>query len=326
MPNPAESLVDAATVIRNQAKNNWVIKERLSKELDTSGDIKDAITNWVNEEPSFDPDNWISFESTDFYPDATENKKWIAILNHTALHDSEQYCYSRLDVRACLIKAEDLQAFKNVITNDPDSLHFIQHLDRFHASPATDTYSNPTDIAWMTWIDEDGATETFYDDTSDNERHLKHTLTRVVQTGIGGETYWTLPSKEVRNLIGCYNFANGELKDVNGKTRAFVHKSSDGNHDDNQEMMLIDSEALEKMKSSGYEVVWFFEHFKEKNPLNKKLDKDFHIQKVRKYLVWPDKTKKWDMYKFWDEWASNVRDKHFKEDSELPNPFANEED
>jgi len=288
VPNPAESLVDAATVIRNQARNNWVIKERLVKELSSSGDIKDAIKNWVSEEPVFDPEHWISFESTDFYPDAAENKRWTAILNHTALHDSEQYCYARLEIRACLIKIEDLEAFKNVITNDPDSVHFVRYLDGFHASPRTDTYSNPTDIAWMTWIDEDEATETFYDLGSGDKKYLKHTLTRIVQTGVKGETYWMLPSKEIRNIIGCYDFVNGDLKDIDGKTLAFIHRSSEGGHEDNQEMVLIDDEALEKVRVAGYELVWFFEHFKEKNPLNKSLDKDFHVQKVRKYFVWPD--------------------------------------
>lgn len=326
MPNPAESLVDVAAVVRNQTKNVWVIKEPLSKELNPSGDLKVAITNWVNEEPSFDPDNWISFESTDFYPNATENKKWTAILNHTGLHDSEQRCYSCVDVRACLIKSGDLEALKNLIVTDPESLHFIDHLDGFHASPATDTYSNPTDIAWMTWVGEDYSIVTFYDRTTDEEKQLKHALTRVAQTGVAGETYWTLPSKEVRSLIGCYDFANGELKDADGEIRAFVHKASDGNHDDNQEMVLIDDEALQTLRAAGYEVVWFFEHFKEKNPLDKGQDKDFHVQKVRKYLVWPHAEKRWDLYKFWDEWASNVRDKHFREDPELINPFFNDEE
>lgn len=322
MPNPAESLVDVDIAIRNQTKNSWIIKERLSKELEIGESINESITSWVNEEPSFDPDKWINFDSTDFFPDATGNKRWIALLNHTALHDSEQYCYSRMDVSAFLIKTDDLDSFKKVIANNPDSLHFIGHMDGFHASPSTDTYSNPTDLAWMTWIDEDGTTESFYDEISDEERYLQHTLTRVVQTGIVGEKYWTLPSKEVRTLIEIYDFDNGELKDAKGITRAFVHKSSDGNHDDSQEMVLIDEEALNKMKMAGYEIAWFFEHFKEKNPLNKELDKEFHVQKVRKYLVWHNEIKGWETCKFWDEWASNVRDKHFKEDTELPDPFA----
>ncbi len=326
IPNPAESLTDAAVVVRNQTKNAWVIKESLSVELNTEGDLRKIITNWVNEEPSFDPGKWISFESTDFYPNAQENRKWTAILNHTGLHDSNQYCYARVDVRAALIKPEDLDVLKNLIATDPDSLHFIEHLDAFRASPATDTYSNPTDIAWMTWIEEDGATEIFYDDTTDEDKYLHHTLTRVVQNGVDGEKYWTLPSKEVRSLIGCYDFVNGDLKDANGNVRAFVHTASDGNHDDNQEIVLIDDEALQTLRTAGYEVVWFFEHFKEKNPLDKGQDKDFHVQKVRKYLVWPDKNKKWDMYKFWDEWASNVRDKHFREDTEIVNPFSEKTD
>lgn len=317
LANPAESLINAASLIRDQTKNAWVIKESLTRELSTSENLRESITNWVNEEPTFDPDKWISFESTDFYPNAAENKKWTALLNHTALHDSEQYCYSRLDVRAALLRSVDLATFKNLIDADPDSLDFIKHLDGFHASPATDTYSNPTDIAWMTWIEENYSTESFFDSTTDEEKFLNHTLTRIVQTGVEGEKYWLLPSKEIRTLIECYDFENGELKDATGAVRAFVHKASDGRIDDNQEMVLIDAQALQTLRAAGYEVVWFFEHFKEKNPLDKGPDKDFHVQKVRKYFVWPDEEKKWDIYKFWDEWAANVRDKDVGEETDL---------
>lgn len=323
IPNPAESLIDGE-IEGDQTKNDWVIKEYLSKELDPSADPNSSIKNWVNEEPDFNPENWLTFESKDFDPSITENGRWTAIFNHTALHDAKKYCYSRIDARACLVKADDLEALKNVIVNDPDSLHFIGHLDGFHSSPQTDTYSNPTDIAWMSWIEEDGTEEEFFDEVSNQEKYIRYALTQVVQTGVKGEVYWVLPSKEFRTLIGCYDFQNGELKDANGTTLAFIHKTSDGSHDDRQELVLVDDDALKKVRNAGYEIVWFFEHFKEKNPLNKTLDKILHSQKVRKYFVWTDDTKKFHLHKFWDEYASNVRDKDFHADDDLVNPFLSE--
>ena len=149
IPNPAESLIKVETHVRNLVKQDWVTKEYLSKELQPSSDLKESITRWVNEEPIFNLDNWLSFESYDFHPQDSDNRKWTAIYNHTALHDARQYCYARIDFKACLVKVEDLPALKNIIFNDPYSLHFIAHLDRFHSAPETDSYSNPTDIAWM---------------------------------------------------------------------------------------------------------------------------------------------------------------------------------
>lgn len=63
------------------------------------------------------------------------------------------------------------------------------------------------------------------------------------------------------------------------------------------------NEALFK---EGYEIIWFIEHFKSKNPLNENLDKNFHVQKSRKYFVWIENNQ-FKSIKFWDEWFSNQR-------------------
>jgi len=131
-----------------------------------------------------------------------------------------------------------------------------------------------------------------------------------------------LPSKEFRMLIECYDFRNGKLADANGVVRVFTHKLSDGGHEDRQEILLVDNEGLEKVKNAGYEIVWFFEILKQKNPLNKAIDNIEHHQKVRKYLVWTDASGQFYMHKFWDEDASNVRDKHLNTGNDLVNPFS----
>lgn len=118
-----------------------------------------------------------------------------------------------------------------------------------------------------------------------------------------------LPSKKVRRLIGCYELLGGELKDANEKTLAFNQKISDGSFKDKQEMVLIDNDILEKvLEKEGYEIVWFVELFKKKNPLNETLDKNFHVQKTRKYFVWTEDNQK-KRLKYWDEYFSNKRDK-----------------
>lgn len=280
----------------------------LSKELEIGIDINDSITNWVNEEPIFNIDRWLSFDSTDFQ--LTEpNRKWLAIYNHTSLHDSKQICYSSMDSKACLVLKKDLPALKEIVQNNPDSLHFITHMDGLHSSPRTDTYCNPTDIVWMTWIEEDETEQTFYEQDSGKDKELVHSLTQIVQHNIDGESYLMLPSKKIRELIGCYELLGSELKNANGTTLAFTHKISDGPFKDNQEMVLIDNEILRKvLEEEAYEIVWFVQLFKQKNPLNKSSDKKFHVQKTRKYFVWTEDNQK-KRLKFWDEYFSNQRDK-----------------
>jgi hypothetical protein len=161
----------------------------------------------------------------------------------------------------------------------------------------------------MTWIEEDNTEEIFYDGISDDEKYLHHTVTEITQNNINGESYIRLPSKKIRKLIECYELLGSELNDASGRTLAFNYKKSDGTYRDSQELVLVDKDVLEKVvDKEGYEIVWFVELFKNKNPLNESLDKNFHKQKTRKYFVWTEEKQKKSL-KFWDEYFSNQRDK-----------------
>jgi hypothetical protein len=305
VPNPSELVLDFdKTFEKIKLKKEWIVKEVLSKELETGIEVNQSITNWVNEEPAFDLEKWLSFDSADFQIDEP-NRKWLALYNDTSLHDSKQFCYSCFYSVACLIKKEDLPSLIKIIHANPDSLHFISHMQGFHSTPRTDTYCNATDIVWMTWLEEDGTEETFHDGISDDEKNLHHTITKITQNDIKGENYIKLPSKKIRKLIDSYELLGSELKDANGKTLAFNHKISDGAYQDSQELVLVDKDVLEKLADKeGYELVWFVELFKKKNPLNESLDKDFHVQRTRKYFVWTEMNEK-KCLKFWDDWFSN---------------------
>lgn len=309
VPNPAESLLDLDTAFEKLKPNKeWIIKEVLSKELETGIDVNQSITNWVIEEPVFDLEKWLCFDSADFKIDEP-NRKWLALYNDTSLHDSRQFCYTNFYAVACLIKKEDLPRLLKIIQSNPDSLHFITRIDGLHSSPRTDTYCNPTDIVWMTWIEEDGTEEAFYPDISDDEKYLYKCITKITQNNIDGESYIRMPSKKVRKLINCYELIGNELKDSNGRTLAFNEKVSDGTYRDMQELVLVEKENLEEIvDKEGYEIVWFIQLFKKKNPLNESLDKKFHVQRTRKYFIWTEKNVKKSL-KFWDEWFSNQRDK-----------------
>lgn len=309
VPNPVESVIDLDKGFEKlKIKKEWIVKEVLSKELETGIDVNQSITKWVNEEPVFDLEKWLSFDSADFQIDKSD-RTWLAIYNCTGLYDSKQFCYSNFNSVACLIKKEDLPSLTKIIQSNPDALHFISHMDGLHSSPRTDTYCNATDIVWMTWIEEDGTEEIFYDGSSVDEKYLHPAITKISQSNIDGESYIRLPSKKVRKLIDCYELRGSELKDSSGQTLAFNHKISDGAFRDRQELVLVDNDTLkEVVNKEGFEIVWFVELFKKKNPLNKSLDKDFHVQRTRKYFVWTEVNEKKSI-KFWDERFSNQRDK-----------------
>ncbi|MBN2737392.1 MAG: hypothetical protein JXR70_10465, partial [Spirochaetales bacterium] len=308
IPNPAEFIIDLKKTEEQSFKSKaWIIKEMLSKELETEIEIKENLANWVNEEPALDFKKWLIFDSEDFeIKDRTS--KWIALYNHTSLHDSKEIGYTFLDSKACLVHNKNLKKLIAIMTKEPDELKLTFNMDSLIATPRTNIYCNPTDIVWMSWIEEDGNSYAFDIDISGQEKELKVTLTKVVRNTTEGEDFFVLPSKGIREMIGSYEIAGEELKNTNQETIAFIHKLSMGFHKDNQEMVLVDKEIFDTaIEVEGYCLVWFVTIFKEKNPLNDALPNDFHVRRSRKYFVWGNND---DLktVKFWDEEFTNVRD------------------
>ena len=308
IPNPSEFIFDLKELERKVLKGNeWIIKEVLSKELDENIEIKESLTNWVNEEPDLDFGNWLFYSSEDFEM-KDKTSKWIALYNHTSLHDSKEIGYTFLDSKACLVLKSDFKTLISTMTKESDKQDLTFHLDSLIATPRTNTYCNPTDIVWMSWIEEDGNTYSFDVDEFGNEKELIVALTKVVRNTTQGEDYFMLPSKRIREIIGSYELVGEELQDINQKIVAFTHKLSKGFHKDNQEIVLVDQELFEKaIERNGYDLVWFITVYKEKNPLNESLPKDFHVRRSRKYFVWSNDNEL-KTVKFWDEEFTNVRD------------------
>lgn len=325
IPNPAEFIFDYNEPDGEPFKSkDWVIKEMLSKELDENIEIKESLTNWVNEEPDLNFKNWLFFKSEDFeIKDKTT--KWIALYNRTNLHDSKEFGYTFLDSKACLVRKNDLKTLISTMTKDSDKQDLTFHLDSLIATPRTNTYCNPTDIVWMSWIEEDGNSYSFDVDEFENEKELKVSLTKVVRNTTEGEDYFMLPSKEIRKMISSYELVGDELKDSNRKTVAFIHKLSKGFHKDYQELVLVDHELFEEaIERNGYGLVWFITVYKEKNPLNEALPKDFYVRRSRKYFVWDNSELK--TVKFWDEEFTNVRDREKHKNDALSNSFFHDDD
>lgn len=309
IPNPAESFLDKSTD-RPKRKKEWIVKQTLSRELEAGSDLKFRIKNWVNEDPNLNFKSWLKFSSADLNL-TKEKREWIALLNKTSLHDSKKIVYTLVDARACIIKKDDLHGLKKIIEENPDALHFISDLEYLRSSPQTETYCNPSDIVWMTWIDEDEKTQRFYDEATEEEKEIDHAITRIIQNTMDGESILMLPSKKVRELIQVYELNESELRNQDGTVMAFNHKISDGSFDDDQELVLVDYQKLKQaLDKENSELIWFIDLYKKKNPLNKSLGDKFYIQKSRKYFVWIEDGE-FKSIKFWDEAATNIRDKDF---------------
>lgn len=307
VPNPSEEVITDKKIRQLTLSNDqWMIKEDLASTIDLSGNINDHIKAWVEEEPRLNFSNWLQYDEKDF-PEHGAEKKWLALRNVTSLEDASKAGFSQIVAIACLIKEDEFLKFKEIIeSRDERRAYFITHLDGLKASPDTDTYSNPSDIVWMDWIEEHGDSERVY--IEQRESKIFNTITELTQGTVEGEKYYKIPSKLIRKLLGIKSFSHSELMNNVGETVSFIHQNSEGSYRDSQEIVLVDEKLLaEKIKEQGLKLFWLVDFFKQKNPLNKSLDKNFHTQKSRKYLVWRDEINFFAV-KFWDEYFSNQRD------------------
>jgi len=291
MANPGEEVIsDKKIRLLNLSNEQWVIKEDLAPTIDLAGSINDNIMAWVEKEPHLNFSYWLEYDEKDF-PQHGAEKKWLALLNSTFLEDTSKTGLSQIFAVACLIKKDDFFIFKELIEcGDEGRAYFINHLDGLKASPDTGTYSNPSDIVWMDWIEEHGDSERVYIDQM--ELNIFNTITEVIQGTVEGEKYNNIPSKLIRKLLGIKSFSYSELMNSIGETISFIHRNSEGSYRDSQEIVLVNEKLLaEKINENGLKLFWLVDFLKQKNPLNKSLDRNFHSQKSWKYLVWKDKMK-----------------------------------
>ncbi len=317
--NPAEFLAETIHEEMPDIEDNWIVKEPLAPEMQERGTPDEQVKMAVEGEPVIDFNNWVHFSERDLRSEGTD-KKWLALFNYTTVHDSKAYIYSSVDIRGVLIEKGQAPALLDIVKNHPRRSSFVESIDRMVSSPDTDTYSNPTDVVWMKWIGENYDTEVYYLPPDGDEKHMQYAVTSVTKNTVdGGEDEIYIPSKVVRDMLGINEMLQQIFMDDNGRIMAINHILSRPNYD-KQEMTLVPKEEfLAKLEVDGKEIVWFVDHYRTKNALNKTIKSDEHPMKTRKYMVWYKNGElHWD--KFWDARFSNQRDKNPNE------PDGDEED
>jgi hypothetical protein len=297
--NPAESIKDMDEWYEDYETNfstDWVIKELLVTEI--GNDITEGIKYNVNTEIKYDFSKWVRFISKDF--NIKDNNEWLALYNKTVLHDSKSLVYSWMLLEGCLIKKDDISNFIQSITNNLDNFNFISEFNSLISYPKDGSNCNPSDLIWMSWIDEENQSQEYYDIKAKKENTLLNSIVEV--------DYFKMPSRIIRQYLDINELRNKKLLNTKNEIVSFIHKLEDNDTGDSQHMVLVDSHKLKSvMERNNYEVVWFAEVLKQKNPLNKKIRNKYLEQKVRKYFIWNDDGELKDI-KIWDARYSNSKD------------------
>ena len=172
------------------------------------------------------------------------------------------------------------------------------HLNDF-GSPDTDTYTNPSNLFWMDWIEEK------YNQTEfDDGKYVFSCLTRVMKDTVDGEKEVIIPSKKIRKLLSISELDNNYYLNINSDIVGFDHEINTErfSYGDHQSIILIDKAVLfNELNNNNMKLFWRANHFIKKNPLNDNIKKIEHNQKVIKYIIWLDDRNKLKSIKYFEK-------------------------
>src|SRR5690606_9412266 len=116
-----------------------------------------------------------------------DKNEHLCINQYTSLTNSSKTVNASIECIGYLILENDFKYFFNKIIKDSKSIS-ISHF----ASPSTDTYTNPSNLFWMNWIDETNNKFEFYEN-----KFIYNCLARVMTNNVDGEKEIIIPSKKI---------------------------------------------------------------------------------------------------------------------------------
>lgn len=299
--NPAEDIIDFDIVYKDFDSGfckDWIIKEPLISEIDVDN-VQNSIKLSVENETNYNFSKWLNFPSKDFNI-KKDNKKWIALYNRTILNDSQSMVYGWMRLEACLIKKDKIYNFIKSITFKPSGYEFISELDSLIAYPKYNSDCNPSDLIWMDWIEEENQGQEYFDAILGQKESLLNTIVDV--------NYFKMPSKKIRQFLKIDELSNNKFFNKENKMVSFIFNLEDKRMNDSQQIIVVDNELLKsEIEKNDFDIVWFGEIFKQKNPLNKKIKTKYIEQKTRKYFIW-NENEEFKSIKIWDARFSNRKD------------------
>lgn len=274
----------------------WVIKEGLSPEIDSSKDIQKEIDRIVNKDPKIDFNKWLNYNNLDFNSDI--DNEYLSINQYTALTNSSKTVNASIECIGYFIFEDDFEHFLSELKEDSKSISIS-----YFAYPNTDTYTNPSNLFWMNWIDENNNSYEFFEN-----KFVYNCLTRVMSNNVNGEEEIKIPSKKTRELLKITELDNNNYLNIDGNNVGFKHQINTQrfSYGDTQELILLNKEQLlNALKTNKLKLFWLASHFIKKNPLNDDIKKINYIQKFRKYIIWLNDENELQSLKYSDNTFSN---------------------
>lgn len=315
IPNPAEQISSTKYPKILSIEDNWLIKEQLAPEMVESGTVDEKIKHAVEQEPVINFKSWLEFKSSEIGIDESD-QTWLGLFNYTTVHDSQSYINASIDIRGVIISKGHARSLLNLIQNHPNRSRFVEHIDKFVGTPDTETYSNPSDIVWMSWIEDSNLGLSYYLPSENIEKKMLYTVTSVTKNTVeGGEEEIYIPSKFVRSLIGISEMENRVFVNSKEEIMGINHFAKNTQYDRQEISLVRKKEMLEQLEKYGFEIVWFTDLYKTKNALNNTIESTDYPMRTVKYFTWLENGQLLSE-KFWDARFSNQRDEDDNIDDE----------
>ncbi len=297
IPNPLQELSDISLDERRD-QMAWFVPNDLSPTVQhLKSQKKSDIIQWLRTAPFPDLSQWINANESKLKPVLEKvgaKGNWVSLYNFSVLTEPHTLCDSIMWIKSCVVKKDNFDQFKLDCSEGNPSLlsHFEPMNMNFFASPRSDSYIDPSSLAWMTWLKEDN--QLFQINSVENNKLVEYPLYKtVVETthlmrNEDGEYTFQLPSKFLRELL---DIAEGDGWRYYNKDKQLVafHSLVGQAYRNSQSLLYVSQDLLEQaLDNHGYKMIWGVRILRE--PSMKVRDKHdkFFPQRDTTWIVYED--------------------------------------
>lgn len=297
IPNPLQELSDISLDERRD-QMAWFVPNDLSPTVQhLKSQEKSDIIQWLRTAPFPDLSKWINADESKLKPVLEKvgaKGNWVSLYNFSVLTEPHTLSDSIMWIKSCAVKKDNFDQFKLDCSEGNPSLlsHFEPMNMNFFASPRSDSYMDPSSLAWMTWLKEDN--QLFQINSVENNKLVEYPLYKtVVETthlmrNEDVEYTFQLPSKFLRELLDITEGDGWRYYNKDKQLVAF-HSLVGQAYRNSQSLLYVSQDLLEQaLDNHGYKMIWGVRILRE--PSMKVRDKHgkFFLQRDTTWIVYED--------------------------------------
>lgn len=297
IPNPLQELSDVSLDERRD-QMAWFVPNDLSPTVPhLKSPKKWDITQWLRTAPFPDLSEWIKADESKLKPVLEKigaKGNWVSLYNFSVLTEPHTLSDSIMRIKSCAVKKDNFNQFILDCSEGNPSLlsHFKQINADFFSSPRSDTYMDPSSLAWMTWMKEDY--QVFQINSVENNKLVEYPLYKTVaetthrMRNDDVEYKFQLPSKLLRELLYITEGDGWRYYNKDKQLVAF-HSLAGQDYRNSQSLLYVNQELLEQaLDNHGYKMIWGVRILRE--PSMKARDKHdkFFPQRDTTWIVYED--------------------------------------